>query len=51
MWFKNIQIFLNTAQLSIDTEQLQEQLNEHRFQPCKSIETYRLGWVFPAATS
>ena len=51
MWFKNIQVFKCSSPLSLDTEQLQEQLNEQRFQPCKSIETYRLGWVFPAAKS
>ncbi|WP_028302256.1 recombination-associated protein RdgC [Oceanospirillum beijerinckii] len=51
MWFKNIQVFKCSSPLALNTEQLQEQLNEHRFQPCKSIETYRLGWVFPAATS
>ncbi len=51
MWFKNLQVFQLSTPLSLDTEQLQDKLAEFRFSPCKSIETYRLGWVFPAATS
>ncbi len=51
MWFKNLQVFQISTDLSLDAEQLQEKLSEFHFEPCKSIETYRLGWVFPAASS
>ena len=51
MWFKNIQVFQFSADFSVEIDELQEKLTEFPFEPCKSIETYRHGWVMPAATS
>ena len=51
MWFKNLQLFQLNNAISLDTGKLEDQLEAFRFQPCKSVETYRLGWVPPAATA
>lgn len=49
MFFKNLQLFqLNK---DVDLSNIESQLEAFRFEPCKSIETYRLGWALPAATA
>lgn len=49
MWFKNLQLFQMTN--TLDLQQIEDQLEAFKFEPCKSIETYRLGWVKPAPTA
>ncbi|WP_417596653.1 recombination-associated protein RdgC [Oceanospirillum sp.] len=51
MWFKNLQLFQLNKDIEPDLSQLESQLEAFRFEPCKSIETYRLGWTLPAATA
>ncbi|MFG1488010.1 recombination-associated protein RdgC [Oceanospirillum sp. HFRX-1_2] len=51
MWFKNLQLFQLNKEIELDTSKLESQLEAFRFEPCKSIETYRLGWTLPAATA
>lgn len=51
MWFKNLQLFQLNKDIKLDLSKLESQLEAFRFEPCKSIETYRLGWTLPAATS
>lgn len=51
MWFKNLQLFQLNKDIELDLSKLESQLEAFRFEPCKSIETYRLGWTLPAATA
>jgi len=51
MWFKNLQLFQLNKDLELDAGQLESQLEAFKFEPCKSIETYRLGWSLPAPTA
>lgn len=51
MFFKNLQLFAINKEISIDLDKLESQLQDFRFEPCKSIETYRMGWHKPAATA
>ena len=51
MWFKNLQLFQLNKEIELDTSKLESQLEAFRFEPCKSIETYRLGWTLPATTA
>ena len=51
MWFKNLQLFQLNNDIELDLNQLESQLEAFKFEPCKSIETYRLGWTLPAATA
>lgn len=51
MWFKNILVYTFGTDFTVDTDHLQDKLSDFPFEPCKSIETYRTGWVTPAATS
>jgi len=49
MWFKNLQLFQMTN--TLDLQHIEDQLEAFKFEPCKSIETYRLGWVKPVPTA
>jgi len=49
MFFKNLQIFQINKE--IDVTDIESKLNAFRFEPCKSIETYRMGWTLPASTA
>ncbi|WP_086480640.1 recombination-associated protein RdgC [Oceanospirillum sanctuarii] len=51
MWFKNLQLFQLNKDIELDLSKLESQLEAFRFEPCKSIETYRLGWTLPAPTA
>lgn len=41
MWFKNLRMFALNSDFTAPTD---EQLKAFQFEPCKSIETHRLGW-------
>ena len=47
MWFKNLQVYRFTKPFEQTAEQLNEQLQEHAFEPCSSQEPSRYGWVPP----
>jgi recombination associated protein RdgC len=47
MWFKNLKIYRFNKPFSITTEQLENQLIKHSFQPCASTQASSLGWVTP----
>lgn len=47
MWFKNLQVYRFTKPFELSAEQLDEQLQQHSFQPCGSQEVSRYGWVPP----
>jgi len=51
MWFKNLQIFQLSKDIDFDLDGLESKLKAFQFEPCKSIETYRIGWELPAATA
>ncbi|NNF15121.1 MAG: recombination-associated protein RdgC [Gammaproteobacteria bacterium] len=47
MWFKNLRIYRFTKRPSISSESLAEQLEQHPFRPCSSVDFSRSGWVSP----
>ncbi len=47
MWFKNLQIYRISAPWKITTEQLEEMLAPHAFQPSTSLEMQSQGWASP----
>lgn len=47
MWFKNLKIYTLSHALDLDTEKLEEQLNEYVFRPCGSQDLATLGWASP----
>ncbi|MEH6628127.1 MAG: recombination-associated protein RdgC [Motiliproteus sp.] len=47
MWFKNLVFYRFTRPTEYQAEQLQEQLQEHRFAPCSSQEASKYGWTSP----
>jgi recombination associated protein RdgC len=48
MWFKNLRVYRLTQDWAIDQSELEEKLEEHRFQPCGKQDTFRLGWTTAA---
>ena len=47
MWFKNIVFYRFTEQLEYTQKQLETAFQEHLFEPCRSQELSRYGWVAP----
>ncbi|MDT0593411.1 recombination-associated protein RdgC [Glaciecola petra] len=47
MWFKNIKIYRLPEDFTIDTAQLQLQLEAMSFKACQSQEIHSMGWVSP----
>lgn len=47
MFFKNLQIYTQTAPLALSAAQLAEKLAAKAFQPGSSIELQRIGWISP----
>ncbi|MCP5161991.1 MAG: recombination-associated protein RdgC [Hahellaceae bacterium] len=47
MLFKNVIFYRFTKPFSTSPEDLESALAEHEFQPCGSVETYRMGWTSP----
>ncbi|MEH6651259.1 MAG: recombination-associated protein RdgC [Motiliproteus sp.] len=49
MWFKNLVFYRFTRPFELNAEALTEQLDQHRFSPCRSQEQSRYGWTTPMA--
>ncbi|SIS62196.1 recombination-associated protein RdgC [Neptunomonas antarctica] len=47
MWFKNFIFYRFTEQQDYTQEQLETAFSEHLFEPCRSQELSRFGWVAP----
>ena len=47
MWFRNLQIYRLPSGLNITAERLEEQLGEHVFRGCGSMEMQSKGWLPP----
>lgn len=47
MWFKNFVFYRFTEQQDYTQEQLEAAFSEHLFEPCRSQELSRYGWVAP----
>ncbi|BFM15203.1 recombination-associated protein RdgC [Maricurvus nonylphenolicus] len=47
MWFKNLLLYRFTTPFELTAEQLEDQLDEHRFTPCGRHDKSRYGWVSP----
>lgn len=51
MWFKNLAIFRFSEPCSLDSETLENQLEQMRFHPCGSHQEFSFGWVSPLGRS
>jgi recombination associated protein RdgC len=47
MWFKNLLLYRFTSPFELSAEDLEAQLEEHRFTPCGRHDQSRYGWVSP----
>ncbi len=47
MWFKNLLLYRFTSPVELSAEDLEAQLEEHRFTPCGRHDQSRYGWVSP----
>jgi len=47
MWFRNLQIYRLASDWNVTAQQLDEQLAQHVFQPCGSMDMQSRGWVPP----
>ncbi len=45
MWFKNIRAYRLTQSFDLSSEQLEQQLNARRFEPCAKSQPLAMGWV------
>lgn len=51
MWFKNLALFRFTEPCTLDSEQLEKQMEQMRFHPCGSHQEFSFGWVSPLGRS
>ncbi|MDD0823215.1 recombination-associated protein RdgC [Mannheimia sp. AT1] len=51
VWFKNVMIYRLTSELSLESQQLEEQLQETKFTPCTQHDMSKFGWACPLAGS
>ncbi len=47
MWFKNIRAYRLTQSFDLSAEQLEQQLDGKRFEPCAKSQPLAMGWVAP----
>lgn len=50
-WFKNVMVYRLTSSLSLESEMLEEQLQETRFTPCGQHDMSKFGWSMPLSGS
>lgn len=50
-WFKNVMVYRLTSPLSLESEMLEEQLQETRFTPCGQHDMSKFGWSMPLSGS
>lgn len=50
-WFKNVMVYCLTSPLSLESEMLEEQLQETRFTPCGQHDMSKFGWSMPLSGS
>lgn len=51
IWFKNVMIYRLTSELTLDSDMLNQQLQETRFTPCSQHDMSKFGWSAPLAGS
>jgi len=47
MWFKNLRLYLLQQPFNLTAEQLENRLQQKRFQPCSSLDAKSYGWYAP----
>ncbi len=47
MWFRNLQLFKFSEPFTLTEEEIQQKLAEHRFIPCRSVDSSTQGFVPP----
>lgn len=47
MWFRNLQIYQLTETFKPSAEELHKALLEQQFNPCRGLDTHRIGWTTP----
>ncbi|VEI74125.1 Recombination-associated protein rdgC [Mannheimia haemolytica] len=51
VWFKNVMIYKLTSELALESNRLNELLQETRFTPCSQHDMSKFGWATPLAGS
>lgn len=51
LWFKNVMIYRLTAELELDSQTLEAQLQQTKFSPCQQSDMSKFGWSSPLPTS
>ena len=47
MWFSNLQLYRLTKPFTLSVEELSQQLEQHTFKPCGTLDLSSYGWVAP----
>lgn len=47
MWFSNLQLYRLTKPFTLSVEELTQQLEQHTFKPCGTLDLSSYGWVAP----
>lgn len=47
MWFSNLQLYRLTKPFTLSVEELTQQLGQHTFKPCGTLDLSSYGWVAP----
>ena len=47
MWFTNLQLYRFTQAFTLNTQELNERLQEFRFKPCGKLQLASYGWTAP----
>lgn len=50
-WFKNVMIYRLTSPLSLDSHELEQQLQQSKFSPCQQGDMSKFGWSNPLTGS
>lgn len=51
LWFKNVMIYRLTSPLTLDSAELETQLQQTKFSPCKQSDMSQFGWSMPLSGS
>lgn len=51
IWFKNVMIYRLTSPLSLESSELESQLQQTKFTPCQQSDMSKFGWGTPLSTS
>lgn len=47
MWFRNLHIYTLGESFKLSADELHKALSDHLFNPCRGLDTFRIGWATP----